>query len=800
MKKANKQMKNSKIRFGFGSPIISFSIYALILVLLFREFIFSSQMLFGTDTIEAGVMFRSFLANYFRHHLEVPLWNPYLFGGMPFIDAMHGDTFFPLSFIQFILPIQRALGWKLILAAFAGGIITYYYFRNLRFSPFICFWAGLLYLLNGFTISLVYAGHDGRMYISVLFPLLLLAIDRIFKERKIAPLLLWSVSFSLLILANHPQLAYFAMWGVGAYIIYRLILTIKGKGGVKKASVISAFIIAGIIIGLAGSIVQLLPQYIYVNKYSPRAEGGRGYEYSASWSNHPEEIIGLVNPEFCGVNAGSHNDYWGRNFFKLNSDYAGFIPLLFALVTVIFIRKSNTYFFLGLAIFAILYGLGDHTPLFKLFYHLVPSVKSFRAPSTVMFLYVFSIVYLAAHGMKYIIDNIKDKKATDKISRTLLVTSIIISGFTLIFSINPRGMLEIYNSIIYSSIDSAKLATQAAAASSVRNGFLLISFFSWMIFLFYRLYKNKTISVTVFVSLVGLLSVIDLWIDASKFIQTAPFDRYFRKERVVDFLRNQKDNYRVLSFPKTFTNQNYLALYDIPQVFGYHGNELKRYDEYSLRNWIQSARSNREYQQRYMDFLYGRRFDLMSIGYLAAPVDINDQKFQPVFSSGRVHINKNKQVLPRARIVYDYEVIQDPDSAAARVDQVDFDYRNSVVLDDEPMITIPKDSAVYVPAEITNNEINRFDIVASTPDPGILVISDNYYPAWKAKVDGESAEILMADGNFMAIPLEGGDHAVHIEFDSVYYNASSTTTKFIWVLYIGIIIYFLVKKYIPKKS
>ena len=788
-----------KINLSFGSPAFSIFTYTFIIVLLFREFIFSNEMLFGTDTIEAGVMFRAFLAKHFRQFLEVPLWNPYLFGGMPFVDAMHGDTFFPLSFIQFILPIHRALGWKLVLAALAGGIITYYYFRSLKFSPGICFWGGLLYLLNGFTISLVYAGHDGRMYISILLPLLFMAIDRIFKSVKLSSLFFWSISFSLLVLANHPQLAYFAMWGIGAYVVYRLVQTLKESGGIKKASIVSTFIIAGIIIGLAGSIVQLFSQYIYVNKYSPRAEGGRGYEYSASWSNHPEEIIGLINPSFCGANAGSHNDYWGRNVFKLNSDYAGFIPLLFALVTVIFFRKSNTYFFLGLAIFAILYGLGDHTPLFKLFYYLVPSVKSFRAPSTVMFLYVFSIVYLAVHGMKYIIDNIKDKKITVKISKTLLITSIIISAFTLIFSINPRGMLEIYNSIIYSSIDSAKLAIQTAAASSVRNGFLLISFFSWMIFLLFRLYKNKTISVTIFISLVGLLSVIDLWLEGSKFIQTTSYDRYFRKERVVDFLRNQEGNYRVLSFPQTFTNQNYLAHYDIPQVFGYHGNELKRYDEYSLRNWIQSARSNREYQQRYRDFLYGRRFDLMSIGYLAAPVDINDDKFQPVFSSGRVHINKNKLVLPRARIVYNYEVIHDPDSATARIEQMDFDYRNSVVLDKEPTITVPKDSAVYVSAEIINNEINRFDILANTPDPGILVISDNFYPAWKATVDGDPAEILMADGNFMAVPLESGDHIVRIEFDSVYYNASSTTTKLVWVLYLGMIIYFPVKKYILKK-
>jgi len=304
---------------------------------------------------------------------------------------------------------------------------------------------------------------------------------------------------------------------------------------------------------------------------------------------------------------------------------------------------------------------------------------------------------------------------------------------------------------------------------------------------------KKAITATAFILLISLLAVVDLWREDSKFIETISYESIFKKDAVVDFLQKQKGEFRVFSFPQTFKNENYLALWGIPEVFGYHGNQLKRYDQFTQREWLQSARTQQEFQQKYGQFLYGRKLDLLNVRYIASPFQLNDQKYKSVFNVGKTYLNENKAVLPRARIVYNYEIREDADSAMARINAVDFDYRNSVVVNRGPRISILGDSAGFTAAEVVKDNINDFEIEANIARAGVMVISDNYYPAWKATVDGHSEEILLADGNFMAVPLEAGNHLIKIKFNSPYYNYSSLATKLTWVVYLAAVVYFLIR-------
>ena len=71
-----------------------------------------------------------------------------------------------------------------------------------------------------------------------------------------------------------------------------------------------------------------MPFFEYI-QYSPRgAEGSSstGYEYGTGWSMPPEEILGTLWPAFMG----NLRDYWGRNPFKLHSDYIGVATLILA--------------------------------------------------------------------------------------------------------------------------------------------------------------------------------------------------------------------------------------------------------------------------------------------------------------------------------------------------------------------------------------------------------------------------------------------------------------------------------------
>ncbi|MBD3169740.1 MAG: hypothetical protein GF307_09685, partial [candidate division Zixibacteria bacterium] len=402
-------------------------------------------------------MFRNFYGEFVKEHHTMPLWNPYLYGGMPFIDAMHGDTFFPLAALQFILPIQRALGYKLVIMVFFGGVFMYMFLLRFNFSPTLAMFGGLAYMLSGFLVSLVYAGHDGRMYITALLPLILMATISILRNKSLKSLLFFAFSFSILILANHPQFAYFAMWCVGAYFIYGVVRQFLDKKNINTLLKPSIIIITAIILGLAGSIVQLLPPYIYVNNYSPRAEESRGYDYAASWSMHQEEALSLILPGFVGTSVGDDDNYWGKNAFRLHSDYPGIIVTVLALLAVFYYRrKREIYFFTGVAIFALLYALGDHTPVFKLFYYVVPGVKSFRAPSTIMFLYIFSLVFIAVHGLKLLIDPELSARRYKKYLYFLSACAGILAFIALLFTVAAESIFKLWASIFYSSIPDVK--------------------------------------------------------------------------------------------------------------------------------------------------------------------------------------------------------------------------------------------------------------------------------------------------------------------------------------------------------
>ena len=103
----------------------AFAVILIGLVILFREFIFSDRMLYGSDMIQAGVFFRSLLIDYFLENGSVPQWNPYIFGGMPYVDAFHGDIFYPLSTLKYVWSIYRILGLNLFFHIFLAGIFMY---------------------------------------------------------------------------------------------------------------------------------------------------------------------------------------------------------------------------------------------------------------------------------------------------------------------------------------------------------------------------------------------------------------------------------------------------------------------------------------------------------------------------------------------------------------------------------------------------------------------------------------------------------------------------------------------------
>ena len=793
---------------SFLKMVLVIGLLLFLTVILFREFVFSDQMLFGTDTIAAGVMYRSFCVSFVKQYHCLPMWNPYLFGGLPFVDAMHGDTFYPLAFIQFFMPLHRALGWKLVLTVFLAGLFMYMCMRAFKFNREISVFSALAYMFSANLVSWVYAGHDGRMYITSLLPLLMLFVEKAMNSRKVIYFLLLGGVIGLLVLANHPQLAYYASWATALYSLFRLILLyMDGKGQRVMSRIrplakpISLFVFA-IFIGLGLSLVQILPTYIYVNKYSPRAEGVRGYDYSISWSNHPEELASEIVPEFCGYSVGEENSYWGRNPFKLNSDYTGIIPIFFALLALFFVRDKKMWFFFGLGSLALVFSLGGHTPIFKLFYYLVPQIKNMRAPGLIMFLFIFSVIFLAGMGLQYVLKREMHSSEQKRVFKLLGIASTFFLGMAILFSVGAGALMSVWTAITYPDISpNSQMILQNNIPHIIRGWWISFLFVGMSSFLVYSYMKGKIKSVVLIVSLCTLATV-DLWRIDSRFIQNIDSRSLFARDGVIDYLEKQEKPFRVMSLPGVYSQVNLLAMYDIEELFGQHGNQLRTYDEFTERKYYESPRNWQEYSIWLSQFLLGPKIDLLNTKYVLSKQSFSHPKFEQVYQSNGIFVMRNSNCLPRARVVFKYEKAENREGILKRIAQPDFDYRNSVILEEEMpgLIQADKDSLAYKEARIYDDDLSSFKLKIDLDKSAILVLSENYYPAWKAYVNGKNAKIYTANYLFRAIYLKKGKNEVELKFDSLPYKIGKYSTILSSIFFCLVLAVFFGKNMLKSKE
>jgi hypothetical protein len=769
--------------------------YFILTIILFAGFLFSGKMLYGTDTMGAGVFFRSFYADFWRTFHTMPLWEPYIHGGMPFVDAMHGDIFYPAAILQFFIKVTYALGLKLVLHVFLAGVFMFYFLRGLNLRREISFLGGLLYMFSPCLVSLVYPGHDGKMYVYALLPLAFMLLHKACKTGRFLYFLLFSLSFALLVFTAHMQMTYFAAWGLGLYFLY-LLWNIHREGKVKIVKYIAYFVIA-IVLGISLSMIQLLSPYVYLKHYSMRTmhtEGLSGYDYASSWSMHLEEAASEIVPEFSGDNIHTQgNFYWGRNPFKLNSEYIGLLALFLAVVTVIYRRTSLIWFFTGLGILAFIYALGGTTPFFRLFYYLVPGVKSFRGPGMINFLFSFAAVVIAMLGLDNFLklkENLTEAKRFLKIAFILV---IVYSGLAILVSLLRGTFFNIWITVLYSGIDSAKKAAMEQNVSRVITGLWISTLLLWLGYGLLRLYFKGGVKISILIGGLSLLALVDLFRFDSRFIITVDPQQFYRKTPVVDFLqaKQKEEPFRVFLLPQSYPD-NFLAMYGIEEVSltAMHGNQLRIYDEFVGRH------------QNNPNLTYPNFIDLLNVKYLLSSQTLKTPWAKQVYEAEGIYVYQNLNYLPRGFPVYNWQVMKDQSRILDILKQPDFNPREKIFLDETPP-TMPSDTLTVssepaIPVRISNDVINRFNVEVEMRKNGFLVLSENYYPPWKAYVDGKEAKIYQADYLFRAVYLDKGKHTLKLVYDSKTYNIAKAWTELTGVLMLVIFMFYGIRSYRSK--
>ncbi|MFT5366745.1 MAG: hypothetical protein ACI8V2_001694 [Candidatus Latescibacterota bacterium] len=745
-----------------SKPWVPVAFFALLTLLYFYRFIFSGDVIYGSDT---GAELQKGQEPFVEKVANIPPanWSRFM-GGTPESSGLRAQ-YFPLHIVALFTSEHRYFGWRYVVAMFCAGYFTFICARALGLHPLAALVAGVAYASAPTFLTFPRAGHFAKMSVISLLPLMYWALYRGMDTKKIIYFLILGGTVGISIYTPHLQMVYFALWALGLLYLYKVVHHYLKEKDINAALYRSLLAAGAICLGLAIGAEGVFPQYWNTKTVTKRAgkeQAGAGYEYASSWSLHPEEIFALVIPEFGGFNLDEGYRYWGRNLFKGNSEYVGIVPLFFGLFALTRIRKKpHIAFLFALFIFTIAYSLGPHTPLHKIFYHIVPGVNVLRVPGMIAFLFSFALCLLSAYGIHRIL---KADLSPESV-RKFLITGGVSAIVLLIFAFAPSALLAIWRSIFWTDMPAQRVQIAQDSLSYIGQGALLAALFvGIMTALSYLRLQNK-LQPHVFALILLPLILVDTWRIDKMFLTYVNPNSVLPQERVnpnvINYLKQDTDLFRVLAIP----NAKEVPLYGIDLVTGFNDFAIDRYD-----NILKSGDVNRP-----------AILNLLNTKYLVSKDPLDIPWMQKTGEADNLHIYKNPIALPWFYLAPQYEIITDEDQILERLRDPNTRPEQTALIEEEPGIA--SDTNTQQPGTVQRLEYNarqgHIKLQTSALGPRILVISQNHHPHWQAFVDGESTPLIRANYLWTAVALSPGEHTVELR----YHDPIVATTR--WITFAG---------------
>ncbi|MDB4914833.1 MAG: Protein of unknown function, rane YfhO, partial [Gemmatimonadetes bacterium] len=609
---------------------------------------------------------------------------------------------------------------------------------------------GLAYEFTGVTLSFVYAGHDGRIIAATLLPLVLLCITRAVESG--APLWFAALAATVgtLLLSFQIQAAYYVLLAGAAWGLFVAIRTASRAGArVIERRVGMCLLAIVLAFGIAG--VNFVPFSGYIAE-SPRANaGGRGYDFATSFSMPPAETIGLAVPEWHGV----LDSYKGLSKFKYHTEYAGaFVLVLIVMGLRTAWRDARWRFFAGLAAFALVMAWGGYTPVYRLYYRIIPGLSRFRAPSIGFFLVAFSLVTMAAIAMEALAEK-RARVDTRKIGLSLLSVGLIL-GIPLVFG--------------------------AASSGSRAEGFLRFAAFSaavlGLLWMWWRGLGNPRV---VFGAL-ALVIVADLCIVGRRFMETVdPPSELLAADDVASFLQQQHPT-RVWVYPApagtgsgylgngTFgVSTDYLMHFKLRQVGGEHGNQLQRWNDFAGGS-----------AERMIDFNHlvarGSLLNAASVDYIVATVELvivrgsqneTTDRLTRVYANDKVLVYRNNRAMPRAYFTNVVHLVPTREMALAGILAELWQPADSTIVEVDRSAPFPELARGPVAGSATieaDDDPDHIVIHTTSDRDAMLVLTEAYASGWQVAIDGVPTRIYPANYAFRGVNVPKGAHTVRFEF------------------------------------
>jgi membrane protein YfhO len=722
----------------------------------------------NSDQYMAGYAFRELAATTLKTSGQIPQWNPYLYAGLPYVAAMHGDIFYPTLLLRWLLPVDVAMTWGFIVHVFLAGVFSFAFLRAWGFSFFPSLIGGAAYMLGGNVAGLVSPGHDGKLFVSAMLPLALLLILRLVRDGRLWAVGAFALVVGLAVLSPHPQLLQYMLLACGAFALF-VGLTDTGHGVLSRRLVARRLLLAlaAIVVGGLIGAVQYYPVMGYVG-WSPRA-GGAGWEHAISYSMPPEELINTFLPQFSGM----LEQYWGRNSIHLHSEYIGATVIVIA--TLAFGRAVTgptrrwVWFWTGALGLSLIWALGGFTPFYHIIYAIVPGTKFFRAPSTMLYVVQFSSAMLATVGADRLL------RGEASLRRALIWLGV--AGLVAILA-TAGGLTNL----------AATIAQPFGRADLVYNNTAALAGGAWRSF--------GAVALLVAIVLAGsremltgarlawallVLVAVDLWsIERSYWMFSRPAREIFASNPAVEYLKKLPEPGRVLALPladlgqrDTYLRTANLMVHRVRDALGYHGNEIGRYQQLYQAN---GALANPNFWQlANVQYWLTNAPEMPFPGTQRVLGPVTDASGTPLYLFKLGAENPYAWVAPA--------ILKAPDEQVfATILDPRFNVASLALFDPSSSVAGQKVTAQPAPlaikAHATRYEPGRVSIELDAPAPAgsALVVSETYYPGWRATVDGKAATVDRADYAFMGVPLSAGARRIDLEFaDSRYPTGKAIT-------------------------
>lgn len=791
----------------FLLDLIAILAFIVISFIYFFPAITEDRILFQHDTV-AGAGAGQEAKEYYERTGERTRWTNALFGGMPTYQMSPSyDSTEPLTFVQKVyhlflpnyvwLTFIMMLGFYILLRAF--GI-----------PAWLAGLGGIIWGFSSYFFILIAAGHIWKFITLAYIPPTIAGIVLAYRKKYLLGGIITALFMAMQILSNHVQMTYYflfvILFMVGAF--FEDAWRKKELPQFFKAT--GVLIVAGLI-GVSINLSNLYHTYEYSKetmrgkselKYEGAAakqtSSGLNRDYITQWSygigetfsllvpnvkggasvplSRSEKAMEKANPMYSSLYS-QLTQYFGDQPMTSGPVYVGAFVLMLFILGCFIVKGPMKWALLGATIFSILLSWGKNfMGLTDFFIDYIPMYNKFRAVSSILVIAEFTIPLLAILTLKEILT--KPELLKEKL-KYIYISFGLTGGLALLFAIAPRLFFPTYipgneMAALQNALPADQLSPIIANLEEMRVH--LFTSDAWRSFFIVTIgtllllaYNAKKLKATWTVAAIALLCLGDMWSVNKRYL----YDEQFipKSEQTATFRKTQTDelilqdpslDYRVLNFAgNTFEENN--TSYWHKSVGGYHAAKLRRYQEmidHHIAKEMQAAYQEVATAGGQMDSVNSAKFPVLNM--------LNTKYFIfPAGQQGQTVPIENPYTFGNAWFIDKIQYVNNANEEIDAIGQVDL--QQTAIVDSKFKEALKgvnegyKDSLSTI--RLTNYEPNQLVYETSSPQDGIVVFSEIYYPGWTATIDGKPADIARADYILRAMNVPAGKHTIEMRFD-----------------------------------